>query len=351
MAPNTKRVFYVNNVSAQVYLDILAKRPDIHVDRLENGSPESAIEPVLAQAHAYQIGSSRQELVMTLQGYTPLLRRCPNLLVLSTNGAGFDTVGLADATAAGVAVVNQAGGNKEGVAEHVMAMMLALSKRIVMSDHAMRSGASYRRQEFMGDDVQGRTIGIIGLGHVGSRVAELCRGLFQMRVIAYDPYLSAEQIAAKGAEKAATLEAMLRIADYVSVNCPHTAESRGMMGSVQFAQLQPHAYFITTARGGIHDEAALAAALTAKQISGAGLDVWEDEPPPPDHPLLQFDNVLVSPHTAGITRQSRHNIARIAAEQMLDILDGKKPPRLLNPEVWPVYCDRFAGILGFRPEG
>ena len=350
MAPNTKRVFYVNNVAAQVYLDMLAKRPDIHVDKLENDSPESAIEPVLAQAHAYQIGSSRQELVMKLQGYTPLLSRCPNLLVLSTNGAGFDTVNLADATAAGVAVVNQAGGNKEGVAEHVMAMMLALSKRIVMSDHAMRSGGSYDRRDFMGDDVQGRTIGIIGIGHVGTRVAELCRGLFQMRVIAYDPYQTAEQIAARGAEKATTLEDLLRVADYVSINCPHTKETRGMMGADQFAQMQKHAYFITTARGGIHDEDALAAALTAKQITGAGLDVWEDEPPPSDHPLMRFDNVLVSPHTAGITRQSRHNIAKIAAEQMLDILDGKKPPRLLNPEVWDAYRDRFAAILGFRPE-
>lgn len=351
MAPNTKRVFYVNNVAAQIYLDILAGRPDIQVDKLTNDSPEPAVEPVLAQAHAYQIGSSRQELAMNLQGYTPLLNRCPNLLVLSTNGAGFDTVNLSDATAAGVAVVNQAGGNKEGVAEHVMAMMLTLSKRIVQSDHAMRSGAPYKRIEFMGDDVQGRTIGIIGVGHVGSRVAELCRGLFQMRVVAYDPYQTAEQLAAKGVEKAVTLEDMLRVADYVSINCPHTAETRGMMGAAQFAAMQPHAFFITTARGGIHQEDDLAAALTAKKIAGAGLDVWEEEPPPSDHPLLRFDNVLVSPHTAGITRQSRHNIARIAAEQMLDILDGKKPPRLLNPEVWPVYRDRFARILGFQPEG
>ena len=351
MAPNTKRVFYVNRVSAQVYLDILAKRPDIHVDRLVNDSPDAEVKPVLAQAHAYQIGSSRQELAMKLQGYAPLLKRCPNLLVLSTNGAGFDTVSLEDATAAGVAVVNQAGGNKEGVAEHVMAMMLNLSKRIIMVDRVMRSGVAYERGDFMGDDVQGRTIGIIGLGHVGGRVAELCRGLFQMRVVAYDPYLTAEQIRAKGAEKVTTLEEMLRVADYVSVNCPHTGETRGMMGAAQFAMMQPHAYFITTARGGIHDEDALAAALTAAQVAGAGLDVWEDEPPPSDHPLLRFDNVLVSPHTAGITRQSRHNIAKIAAEQMLDILDGKKPPRLLNPEVWGVYCDRFAGILGFQPEG
>ncbi|HVY18273.1 MAG TPA: hydroxyacid dehydrogenase [Rhodopila sp.] len=350
MAPNTKRVFYVNNVSAPIYLEMLAKRPDIHVDKLVNDSPDAEAEPILAQAHAYQIGSSRQELAMRFQGYAPLLQRCPNLLVLSTNGAGFDTVSLKDATEAGVAVVNQAGGNKEGVAEHVMAMMLTLSKRIVMSDHAMRSGATYDRRDFMGDDVQGRTIGIIGLGHVGSRVAELCQGLFQMRVLAYDPYLSAETIAARKAEKVATLEELLAQSDYVSINCPHTAETRGMMGAAQFEKMQRHAYFITTARGGIHDEAALEAALRQKHLAGAGLDVWEDEPPPSDHPLLHFDNVLVSPHTAGITRQSRHNIARIAAEQMIDILDGKKPPRLLNPEVWPVYRERFGRILGFTPE-
>jgi D-3-phosphoglycerate dehydrogenase len=329
---------------------MLAKRPDIHLDKLVNDSPEAEAAPILAQAHAYQIGSSRQELAMKYQGYTPLLKRCPNLLVLSTNGAGFDTVNLKDATEAGVVVVNQAGGNKEGVAEHVMAMMLTLSKRIVMSDHAMRSGASYDRREFMGDDVQGRTIGIIGLGHVGSRVAELCKGLFQMRVLAFDPYLPAETMAERNAEKAGTLDELLAQADYVSINCPHTAETRGMMGAAQFEKMQRHAYFITTARGGIHDEAALETALKAKHLAGAGLDVWEDEPPPSDHPLLHFDNVVVSPHSAGITRQSRHNIARIAAEQMIDILDGRKPPRLLNPEVWPVYRERFGKILGFTPD-
>ena len=288
---------------------------------------------------------------MRYQGHAPLLARCPNLVVLSTNGAGFDTVNLDDATRAGVAVVNQAGGNKEGVAEHVMAMLLTLSKKIMLTDHAMRAGQQYNRAAFMGDDVLGRAIGIVGLGNVGARVAELCRGLFRMRVLAYDPYLTAEQVAARGAEKMATLEDMLGQSDYVSINCPHTKETRGMMGAAQFAAMRPHAYFITTARGGIHDEAALAEALTAKRIAGAGLDVWEDEPPPVDHPLLRFDNVLASPHTAGITRQSRHNIARIAAEQMLDILDGKRPPRLLNPEVWPAYQERFQGILGFRPEG
>ena len=350
MAPNIKRVFYVNHVSAPIFLEILGQRPDIQVDKLVNESPDDEADPVVTRAHAFQMSSTRQELAPKYHGTTALLARMPNVVLLSTTGAGYDTVNLEDCTRAGVAAVNQAGGNKEGVAEHVMAMMLALSKRIMLTDHSMRRGEQRPRREFMGDDVLGRTIGIIGLGNGGSRVAELCRGLFRMRVLAYDPYLTEAQVTARGAEKVADLDDLLRQADYVSVNCPHTAETRGMVGAREYALMQPHAYFITTARGGIHDEAALAEALRAKQIAGAGLDVWEDEPPATDHPLLAFDNVLVSPHTAGITRQSRQNIARIAAEQMLDVLDGKRPPRLLNPEVWPAYCDRFERIMGFRPE-
>jgi D-3-phosphoglycerate dehydrogenase len=113
--------------------------------------------------------------------------------------------------------------------------------------------------------------------------------------------------------------------------------------------MQPHVYFITTARGFIHDEAALEQALRSKRIAGAGLDVWAKEPPPPDHPLLQFDNVLASPHTAGVTREARENMGRIAAEQMLDTLDGKRPPRIINPEVWPDYARRFERTFGFTP--
>ena len=105
--------------------------------------------------------------------------------------------------------------------------------------------------------------------------------------------------------------------------------------------MQPHAFFITTARGFIHDEEALYEALRDKRIAGAGLDVWDKEPPPPEHPLLQFDNVLASPHTAGVTKEARVNMGRIAAEQILDALDGKRPPRVVNPEVWPAYVKRF----------
>lgn len=122
-----------------------------------------------------------------------------------------------------------------------------------------------------------------------------------------------------------------------------------MIGAKQFALMQPHAFFITTARGFIHDEDALLAALRGKRIAGAGLDVWSKEPPL-DHPLLQFDNVLASPHTAGVTREARENMGRIAAEQILDALDGKRPARIINPEVWPHYSERFARTFGVTPK-
>ena len=348
MTPNSNRVFYVNAVSHPVFLEILATRPDVHVDQLHNDSPADVVEPVLAQAHAYQIGATRDELALPFHGTADLLARTPNLLVVSSNGAGFDTVDVAACTEAGVLVVNQSGGNKEGVAEHVLGLMLALSKRIGETDRFMRAHPGISRTAFMGHDILGRTVGIVGLGNVGTRVAELCRGLFRMRVLAYDPYLTEAEITARGAEKV-TLDTLLRESHFVSINCPRNKETLGMIGAAQYALMRPDAYFITTARGGIHDEAALAEALAARSIAGAGLDVWAKEPPEPDHPLLRFDNVLVSPHTAGVTHESRREMGRYAAEQMLAVLDGKRPPRLINPEVWAAYRDRFARIRGFAP--
>ncbi len=348
MSVNNKRVFYVKYLPNQIYVDILKARPDVRLDRLENESPDGVSAPILSAAHAYQIGAARDELARHFHVDADLLRRAPNLLIVSSNGAGYDPVDVEACTAAGVIVVNQSGGNAQSVAEHALAMLITLSKRIIQADRVLRREANINRNALMGAEVQGKTIGIVGLGNVGRRIAALCKGLLAMNVLAYDPYLSATEMTERGGEKV-TLEELLRRSDFVSISCPLTKDSRGMIGAREFAAMQPHAYFITTARGFIHDEVALEQALRDKRIAGAGLDVWAKEPPPPDHPLLQFDNVLASPHTAGVTKEARENMAKIAAEQMLDALDGKRPPRLINPEVWPAYVKRFERTFGFAP--
>ena len=349
MSVNNKRVFYVKYLSHPIYTEILKARPDVRLDRLENETAEADFAPILASAHAYQIGAARDELAPHFHVHDEFLRRTPNLLIVSSNGAGFDPVDVEACTRAGVLVVNQSGGNANSVAEHALGMLLTLSKRIIEADRALRRERGVNRNTLMGTEAQGRTIGIVGIGNVGRRIAELCRGLLGMNVLAYDPYLSKSEIAERGAQKV-ELDELLRRSDYVSINCPLTKDSRGMIGSKQFALMQPHAYFITTARGFIHDEEALLEALRAKTIAGAGLDVWSREPPPPEHPLLQLDNVLASPHTAGVTREARENMGRIAAEQLVGALDGRRPPRIINPEVWPHYSERFVRTFGLTPK-
>jgi D-3-phosphoglycerate dehydrogenase len=349
MTVNNKRVFYVKYLAHEIYADILRARPDVRLDRLENESPEEVSAPILSAAHAYQVGAARDELARHFHVDQDLLRRAPNLLIVSSNGAGYDPVDVEACTEAGVLVVNQSGGNAHSVAEHALGMLLTLSKRILEADRALRRDANVSRNALIGTEAHGKIIGIIGLGNIGRRIAALCNGLLGMKVLAYDPYLTAGEMAARGGEKVG-LDELLSRSDYVSVSCPLTGESHGMIGAREFALMQPHAYFITTARGFIHDEAALLDALRNKLIAGAGLDVWAKEPPPPDHPLLQFDNVLASPHTAGVTREARANMARIAAEQVLDALDGMRPPRIINPEVWPRYIRRFERAFGFTPE-
>src|ERR1700754_186995 len=348
MSVNNKRVFYVKYLAHPIYADILKARADVRLDRLENESPGDVSAPILTAAHVYQIGAARDELAPHFHVNADLLRRAPNLLLVSSNGAGFDPVDVEACTAAGVLVVNQSGGNAHSVAEHALGMLLTLSKRILEADRALRRDPNVNRNSLIGTEAQGKTIGIVGLGNVGRRIAELCKGLLGMTVLAYDPYLTAAEVAARGGEKV-ELDDLLRASDYVSISCPLTKDNRGMIGAQQFALMQPHAYFITTARGFIHDEDALLDALRSKAIAGAGLDVWSKEPPPPEHPLLQFDNVLASPHTAGVTREARENMGRIAAEQVLDALDGKRPPRIINPEVWPDYAKRFERTFGFAP--
>jgi len=348
-ALNAMRLLYFTRPMEQSFLDVLDADGGFSIERRHLTDSDDAIFEALGQTHIYSISSAKDELPKHFWGVESLFERCPNILMLSTYGAGYDVCDLEAATAAGVAVVNQAGGNKEGVAEHALAMMLTVSKKLIVSDRAVRRGGITDRDVFKGTELKDKTVGIIGIGHVGGRLAELCKGLFNCEIVAYDPLLSADEIAAKGAKKVDSLHEMVAQADFVSLNCPLIPSTRGMIDASVFDAMKDGAIYVATARGYIHDEDALVAALNSGKLIGAGIDVWDIEPPPLDHPLLAMDNVVLSPHTAGITVESRRNIAKIAAEQLVEVRNGKKPPRLLNPDVWPAFQDRFQAVFGMRP--
>lgn len=309
------------------------------IEKLDYAMPlEQALER-LAEAQIYQVRSTRSELHEPLWVDAPLFEKCPDLLAVSTTGSGYDTVNLEACTEAGVIAVNQAGGNKQAVAEHAFGMMLCLSKQIIQSDRAMRQQPDVNRELYTGRDINGKTLGIVGLGKVGSHVADLATRLFNMKVLAFDPFIKAEVFSHRSAT-ATPLPQLLEESDFVTVHCPRNKSSEHMFNAEAFGRMKPGAFFVSTARGGVHDEDALADALRDGLLAGAGIDVWEQEPPSPDHPLLQLDNVIASPHNAGVTHEARENIVQITIDQLDTIARGERPPRLLNPEVWDRYLAR-----------
>jgi D-3-phosphoglycerate dehydrogenase len=309
------------------------------------GAPEAGWA-VLADAHVFHVSAAKDELPGWLLVNRQLLAKCPQLLCVSSSGAGYDTVDVAACTTAGVAVVNQAGGNADSVAELTLGLMLDVARRISECDRRLRRERGFRREHIMGHEIRGKVLGLVGLGHTGRRVAALA-GAFGMTVLATDPFLSREEIEKRGAE-AVTLDELLARADIVSLHCPRDKSTLGMMNARAFATMKRGASFITTARGGIHDETALAEALRSGHLAGAGLDVWREEPPPLDHPLLTLDNVVATYHIGGVSHEARRNVASMAAEQIVLALNGGQPPRLVNPEVWPAYAARFEKILGIQ---
>jgi len=256
------------------------------------------------------------------------------------SGAGYDTVDVAACTRRGVLVVNQSGGNAIAVAEHAFGLILDLKHRITESDVRLKNPVRLKREDLMGHDIHGQTLGLVGLGNIGRRMAKLGEA-FGMRVIAHDPYVSDAESRARGAEPV-SFDALLAQSDVISLHCPRNRETLNLFNATVFARMKRGATFISTARGGIHDEAALHAALVSQHLAGAGLDVWEVEPPSVDHPLLALPNVVSTFHTAGVTHEARHNTHTIAAQQILAICAGEAAPRVINPEVLPVFASRWA---------
>ena len=339
-----KNLVYFEHWTDSVAEKILKASPDINLIRLRFGDSDQINRRQIAAAHGLHLLPAL-ELHDKWYPTKALINECKKLLAISVTGAGYDIIDVPACTETGILVVNNAGANSTSVAQHVLGMMLALSKNMVQLDRLCRTTPNIDRRDHIGRELTGKTVGIIGLGNVGSKIAGLAQQGFDMQVIAYDPYISDSYCTEMGVRRVDFIS-LFRKADFVSVNCPLTNETKGMIDLQMFKLMKSDAFFITTARGGIHNEDALEEVLSQMRIAGAGLDVFNEEPPGPGHPLMKFNNVLMTPHVAGVTDVCNRNMAEIAALQWVDIMRGHRPPRLINPEVWPAYQKRYFGITG-----
>lgn len=260
-----------------------------------------------------------------------LMDQAPGLRVISRTGIGYEKVDLAAATERGVAVCNAPDGPTVSTAEHAIALMMMVAKNIKRSATELQGGGSDFYARHTGIELEGLTIGLVGYGRIARNVGRIAAAI-GMNVVSYDPYLDPASFV--GADRAESLDELLAVADVVSIHVPLTAENRGLFDAARLAAMKTGSILINTARGGLVDLAALQAALDQGHLFGAGLDVTEPEPLPPLHPLLARADVVVTPHVAAGTAGAKRRIFRSAFGQVMQVLNGTRPPHLVNPEVW-----------------
>jgi D-3-phosphoglycerate dehydrogenase len=301
---------------------------------------QEGVELLRAAGHKVdeRIGCSRDELAALMPEYDALIVRSqvavdadliaagPRLVVIGRAGVGVDNVDLDAATRAGITVVNAPTGNTIAAAEHTLALLYGVARRTAAADASVRRG-EWRRSEFTGLELRGRTLGIIGLGKIGQAIAVRARAM-EMTVLAVDPYVTADGAANHGVELV-ELPELLERADVVTVHVPLTRATRGLIGAAEIARLRPGAIVLNVARGGIVDEAAVAAGLASGHLAGAGFDVFEAEPPT-DSPLLTSPNTLLTPHLGASTAEAQVLVAEEVAVQVLDVLEGRSARYAVN---------------------
>ena len=310
----------------------------IHADGMKQLEAEARVVVTDAETEAGMIAAAKEAegiLFRTKPDCSrSLMAACPKLKVVGRHGVGLDIVDLPAATELGVAVVHAPGSNSNSVAEHAIMLMLALAKQAVVVDKRTRL-ADWGKSRWQGLlEMNGRTLGIIGVGNIGRRVAKTA-GALGMRVIGYDKYVSDDELRNRGVEPMPDMVSVLRQADVVTCHTPHTAETHHMINAKSIAEMKPGVIFINTSRGKIQDEEVLRVALESGKIRAAGIDVFEEEPVSSDSRLLQLDNVIVSPHIAGVTEETTRGTAMQVTAEMLRVLRGEKPHVLGNPDLWP----------------
>ena len=271
----------------------------------------------LIQAHQIEGVITRVEKISRR-----VIASCPSLRVIEQHGVGMDKIDIAAATEHGVKVLNVPDGNYTSVAEHIILSVLTLSRNLLLADQAVCAGNWRYRETNIPHEVAGKNLFLVGLGIIGKDAAKKALA-FQMRVTAFDPYISREEMAALGVEKIDTLEDGLREADFLSLQVHLTPETKGLISREHFAQMKKTLCFINISRGAVVDQRALYDALKTGQIASASLDVFDPEPPEEDEPLFTLPNVILTPHVAGDTYGAKQRISKTAAEMMIRALDGE----------------------------
>ncbi len=320
--------------SVLISTEALRELPGPHVDLLHAAGyqvryPEKSL--LLSEEDSIEAAHGCVAVLAGSEPYTDrVLAGLPELRVISRNGVGYDAIDVPAATRRGVAVAITPQGNHQAVAEHAMALLLAVTRSVVQSAIDTRQGHWRRRTTFI--PLRGKTLGIVGLGRIGRSLAVRAAG-FGMTLVAHEKFPDVE-FARKYQVELLDLEPLLSRSDFISLHAPMNAQTKELINRRTLAHMKRGSVLINTARGGLVNEADLLAALESGHLAGAGLDVLVTEPPPKDHPLLAFDQVVISPHVAAMDSQALEDMATGAARNIVDLFNGKWPAdSLINPEV------------------
>jgi phosphoglycerate dehydrogenase-like enzyme len=294
---------------------------------------------------ASQLNDVNGVIVLTPAVTADTVSRAESLLAVGRFGVGYDAVDVPACTAADVAVFITAGAVDRSVAEATVGWMLALTHHLRVKDQLVRRGQWNERSRFMGCELRDRTFGAVGFGGIARATVGLLRSFGMREPLAYDPFVDAA-VAAEHGVRLVELDELLRTADFISVHCPLTPQTRGLLGRDQLQKMKPQAYLINTARGGIVDEQVLGELLIEGRIAGAALDCFDREPLEAPHPLGDLDNVLFAPHSIAWTDELFRDIGRAVSQGMVDLSMGKRPQGVVNPEVFkrPGFQQKWARL-------
>ena len=307
---------------------VLVNRP-IHQDAIDRLKEEAEVLTPFSSSEAEQAEIVKQVhgvlLAMGLTMTAEVIESCQKLEVIARHGAGVDIVDLEAAAKCGVYVTNTPYGPTESTAEHAFMLMMAAARKLTTLDRVFRGGDFSIRERIVGRELKDKSVGVIGYGRIGRRFAQMCRAALDMTVYTYDPVIDPSEAEANGAVLMTDLLEMVRKVDVISIHCPLNAHTRHIVNRDVLEAMKPEAILVNASRGPTMDEKAVLEALRENKIAGAGLDVFDPEPPARDNPLFALDNVVVTPHCASFTEEGRRRMGVTAAEDILRVFRGEKP--------------------------